>query len=300
MNNIGAGIKKQANNFGGLVKNSLNKNTILSKVVFVIFILIIFFIALRLGSWFVIWLLSPKNNPILVKGMIDARRSKTITQDPSIKESIPILRSTNKFQGMQFTWSTWLFIEDTNYTDSTNKLKHIFHKGSTQVNADGIYEPNNCPGLYLDTRPGRGSSGMKNNLVVLMSTFDNQIQNYKQTKDKIVIPNIPSNKWINVIIRLTNQNILDVYINGTLKKRNKLKSVPKQNYGDVHICYEKGFDGFLSELRYFNSAIGTNMIQTIVDKGPNLALLSDSEIYKAKPYYLSNQWYSNDVLTGYN
>ena len=298
--NIAQGVKKQANNFGGLVKSSFNSNSILSKVVFVIFILIVFFMALRLGSWLVIWLLSPKNNPILVKGMIDARRKMEITQDPAIKESIPILRSTNEFQGMQFTWSIWIFIEDTNYTNSTNKLKHIFHKGSINKNVDGIYQPNNAPGLYLDTRNAGNSRGMKNNLVVLMSTFDNEVQKYKQTKDKIIIPNIPSNKWINIIIRLSDQNILDVYINGTMKKRNKLKSVPKQNYGNVHICYDGGFDGYLSELRYFNSAIGTNMIQNIVDKGPNLALLTDSDIYKAKPYYLSNQWYSNDVLTGYN
>jgi len=300
-NNIAQGAKNQVNNLGGLVKSSFNNNSILSKVVFVICILICFFIALRLGSYLLIFLFSPKNDPILIKGMIDARRMKTISQDPSKDDSIPIVRSINKYQGMQFTWSTWLYIEDTNYINSTTKLKHIFHKGSTTINeSDGIFTPNNAPGLYLDTRAGRGSSGMKNNLVVIMSTFDNEIKSLDDTKEKIIIPNIPSNKWINVIIRVSNQNILDVYINGSMKKRYKFKSIPKQNYGDVHISMNGGFDGYLSELRYFNKSIGTNMIQNIVDKGPNLALLTDSNIYKAKPYYLSNQWYSNDILTGYS
>ena len=86
------------NNLGGLVKKWFNKNNnpILSKVIFVIFILIIFFIVLRIGSWFIIWLFSPKNNPILVKGMIDARRQIKVPQDPSQENSIPILSATNR------------------------------------------------------------------------------------------------------------------------------------------------------------------------------------------------------------
>ena len=99
-NNIAQGAKNQVNNLGGLVKSSFNNNSILSKVVFVICILICFFIALRLGSYLLIFLFSPKNDPILIKGMIDARRMKTISQDPSKDDSIPIVRSINKYQSL--------------------------------------------------------------------------------------------------------------------------------------------------------------------------------------------------------
>ena len=44
-----------------------------------------FFIALRLGSYILIWLFSPKNDPILIKGMADARTSITIVPIESSK-----------------------------------------------------------------------------------------------------------------------------------------------------------------------------------------------------------------------
>ena len=38
--------------------------------------------ALRIGSRVLTWLLSPSKNPILVNGLRDAQRQKTITQKP--------------------------------------------------------------------------------------------------------------------------------------------------------------------------------------------------------------------------
>ena len=75
-----------------------------------------------------------------------------------------------------------------------------------------------------------------------------------------------------------------------------LKGVAKQNYGDVYVSMNGGFSGYTSELRYFESALGTNRIQAIVDKGPNMKMDS-TDLTQSKPHYLSTRWYfagSND------
>ena len=46
--------------------------------------------------------------------------------------------------------------------------------------------------------------------------------------------------------------------------------VPKQNYGDVFVGLNGGFDGNVSNLWYYDYALGTAEIQRIVNSGPIL------------------------------
>jgi hypothetical protein len=106
----------------------------------------------------------------------------------------------------------------------------------------------------------------------------------------IVIDNMPINKWFNVVIRLTN-NDLDVYINGRLTKRKTYTDgVPNQNYDDVYICQNKGFNGYIADLKYYNSSIGTSEINSIVSSGPNTSI-NTSNLKNNMPPYLSGNWY---------
>lgn len=118
--------------------------------------------------------------------------------------------------------------------------------------------------------------------------------------DDVVIPEIPINKWVSVIIRLENNNILDVYINGRLLRRHTLRGIAKQNYGPTNVCLNGGFAGYLSELKYFNYAIGTAEIDWIVENGPNLK--GKGHDMNAKPYYLANSWFDDnlDPVYSYN
>ena len=185
--------------------------------------------------------------------------------------------------------SIWLYI---NELGDTTKHKHIFHKGSSNYknttiknfSTDGIAFPNNAPGLYITPN--------KNNLLVLMNTFDN-------IKEEVIIEDIPLNKWLNVIIRMSAQNQLDVYINGALVKRHILSGVPKQNYGNVYASMNGGFSGYTSELQYFNTAIGMNKIQSIVDAGPDMTM-KGAGLTESKPHYLSTRWYFSGVRDMYN
>jgi hypothetical protein len=60
-----------------------------------------------------------------------------------------------------------------------------------------------------------------------------------------------------------------------------------------------GFSGYTSELRYFNEAIGTNQIQTIVDNGPNMNMKS-TNMTDSKPRYLSLRWFFTGANDMYN
>lgn len=255
-------------------------NSLVAKFAFLVFVLIVFIILLRLGSSVLGYFYTPPDNPILLDGMIDATKMMIVPQNPGTKGAVSIIRSDNEKFGMEFTWSVWIYVQDTTFDDKT-KYKHIFHKGnqSQSPTEDGIYYPNNAPGLYIDRDT--------NNLVLKMNT-------YESIEETITVDNFPLNKWINIIIRLNKQNELDIYINGFLTKRHMLSGIAKQNYNDIYLSMNGGFYGYTSSLRYFNSAIGVNEIQNIITKGPNMKMNSE-DIVKSIPKYLSTRWFFDDV-----
>ena len=52
-----------------------------------------------------------------------------------------------------------------------------------------------------------------------------------------------------------------------------------------------GFNGNLSSLRYYNTALGTRAIQNIVSDGPNLTVLGSSGGAPSTMDYLSMRWF---------
>jgi hypothetical protein len=135
--------------------------------------------------------------------------------------------------------------------------------------------PNNAPGLYILPHT--------NSLAVIMNS-------YNEINEEIVIPNIPLNKWVNVIIRCQN-NKMNVYINGTITRSTELSGVPKQNYGDIYVSMNGGYDGFLSNLWYYNYALGTAQINQITNAGPNLKMVGSNGLSEKFSKYLSLRWY---------
>ena len=260
----------------------LESNSIVAKFAFLILVLIIFVVLLRVGTALLANAYAPKSNPILINGMVDAKQLIKIPQDPSIKGAIPIIRSQNENSGLVFTWSVWINIEDLQYRKG--EYKHIFHKGNADINQSktpiGMNYPNNAPGLYI--------APSTNDLIVVMNTFEN-------INEEVLIKDIPLNKWVNVIIRVDEQHRLDVYINGRLIRRHIMEGVPRQNYDDVYVSLNGGFSGYTSNLRYFNSAIGPAEIQSIVNSGPSLKMLSSNvAATKSGSQFLSLRWYLSD------
>jgi len=159
----------------------------------------------------------------------------------------------------------------------SGQYRHIFHKGNDGINStSGLNFPNNAPGMYI--------SPNSNELTIIMNTYDT-------INEEIVIPGIPINKWVNVILRCKN-TLLDVYINGTITKSVKLVGVPKQNYGDIYVAMNGGFDGYVSDLRYFSYSLGTSEISNLTKKGANTKMSSKNKSMVLKyPDYLSLRWY---------
>lgn len=270
-------------------KDFIDSSSIIAKFGFLLLIIIVFVSLLRIGTFILVWLLSPSKDPTLIKGLNNAKQLINIPQDPSLQNSIPVLRSVNEKKGMEFTWSIWMYIDDFN-NYKKEEYKHVFHKGNDNVIQEGDFKgkisPINAPGLYITPHV--------NNLEIVMNTFD-------EINDNIVIKDIPIHKWINVIIRLNHQQQLDVYINGVLTKRHKLNGVARQNYGNVYSSMNGGFSGYTSDLRYFDNAIGLGKINEIVRMGPNLKIYSSgtgNDITTSKPQYLATKWYFTEDTVG--
>jgi hypothetical protein len=261
-------------------KEFLESNSIVAKVAFLLMVLIVFILLMRLGIQIISYFMKPSSSPTVIPGMIDANHMKIIPQNPALSNAIPILRSVNQEDGIEFTWSVWTFIKN---LSPENRYKHIFHKGNDMAGQDlGMNFPNNAPGLYIAPNI--------NNMIVVMNTFET-------IKEEIIIEDIPMNKWINVIIRVENHN-LDVYINGVIVKRHELASVPKQNYGDVYVSANGGYNGYTSDLRYWNYALNIREIQSIVDKGPNLSM-SEKIMTESEPRYFSLRWFFQNPQMDY-
>ena len=275
-------------------KEFLNSNSIVAKFAFLILILIVFMLLISLGSLILTLVFSKTHNPILIDGMINSNQMMIIPQDPSKKGAKTILRSDNEREGLEFTWSVWVFIKDDTF--NSPGYKHVFHKGNNNITPGtynvttnpngGLNYPLNGPGLYIMPVQTDSARGNVAAFRIIMNSFDS-------IDNSIEIKNIPLNKWVCVIMRVTKQGQLDVYINAVLVKRLMLKSVPRQNYGDVYLSMNGGFSGNTSSLRYFESAIGTNQIQSIFSKGPNTNFLTGDmpSSVKGPNKYLSTRWY---------
>lgn len=260
----------------------LNSNSLVVKFAFLLLVIFGFVIILRFSISAMSYFFKPSDSPHLIDGMIDATQMIIFPQDPSSNGSVTIYRSNNADEGLEFSWSVWIFVE--NLQTNAGIYKHIFSKGNSDLNENGLIQPNNAPGLYIAPNT--------NTLVVMMNTFN-------IINEEILIPDIPINKWVNVIVRCQNTT-LDVYINGTIARSINLIGVPKQNYGDVYVAMNGGFGGYISNLWYFNYALGTSAIQNLVNSGPNTKMVGSNGVSDPTHDYLSLRWFFYGAGDAYN
>ena len=286
-NNVKSSITESINQFSDSAKagvgsssSFLSSNTVIAKIAFLILVLIVFMFLVNLGIILIGYFITPADDPYIIKGMIDGTNSKVVFQDPKSKDTIPIKRSNNQSSGIEFTWSFWIYLNDLG--NENNKYQHIFNKGDNNFDKiTSISTINNSPGVYL---------GPKNNsLRIIMDTV-----NATDTNNVIDIENIPIRKWVHVAIRIKN-TILDVYVNGVVSKRLVLINVPKQNFNDINLCQNGGFNGKLSNLRYYSRALNVFEINGVVLYGPNLNIADTSSLQNKNFDYLSRQWYSQQL-----
>jgi hypothetical protein len=229
------------------------------------------------------YFVQPSRTPYLVKGKVSGASSLTISQTPATNTDPIVFRSNNKKSGMELTWSVWLSIDS--LKTGGVKFNHIFSKGNDEYDTTtGIATVNNAPGVYLQNI---GDSAGSATLRVYMDTV-------KSNTVHVDISNIPMQKWFHMAIRIKN-NIMDIYINGSVAQRYIFTDVPKQNYNDVLVGKNDGFSGFLSNLLYYDRALNIYEINNIILAGPNVSELPTNVPSSNLGYYsyLSRSWYSN-------
>ncbi len=79
-----------------------------------------------------------------------------------------------------------------------------------------------------------------------------------------------------------------------------LKIQTRQNYGNVYVAMNGGFDGYISNLWYYNYALGTTEIQRIATNGPDTTMSGANGMNLKDSKYLSMRWFFNGSGGGYN
>ena len=245
--------------------NKVSKNKIVLQIVKIVVIAVIIFLIMFGIYKLVFYILNSKNNsPWIIKGTVNGKNSQVITQDPKNENSITLYRSDNQEGGAVFSYSFWFAIENMEY--KFGEWKHMLHKGNKTGN------PNRSPGVFIHEKD--------NTLRIYMNTFTKVFEH-------LDIENIPIKRWVHCVIVL-NGKYLDVYINGFLRKRKELEGIPKQNFGDLWLNMYGGFDGYLSNVRYYRKALTHSEIEYITKSGPSKESCSDSG---EKPPYLDDNWW---------
>ena len=276
----------------GTTTDFLNSNSIVAKFVFLLLIIILFLFCVNLGIRAINYFNSISTSQYVINGMIAGNNLIVSAQNPSMSPNSVIKRSNNQPFGLEATWTVWLFINDINSSKGTVSqnssngalsFSNIFNKGNNTYakggSTAGVATVNNAPGMYICDNT--------NTLRIYMDTVVSN-SNY------IDITNFPLKKWVNVALRIEN-TVMDVYINGTITSRKVCDAVPKQNYDDIQICANGGFNGNLSNLVYTNYALSVFQINNIVIAGPNLTQSTASGNILGYYSYISNMWYSEKI-----
>lgn len=265
-------------------KDFVQSNTLVSKVAFTLLVMFGFFILLKFSITFIPKIMKDSNSPHIFDGTVEGSHGFVVPQDPHYENSITINRSVNERNGIEFSWSIWLYLDDNSIASANNV--HIFHKGDSKLmqpdsTSSDQYHFIAAPGLYLKNN--------MNTLVVKMNSFG-------KDNNTIEVEGIPMNKWVNVVIRVKGKRV-DIYINGTIKRSYELDSVPKQNYGDIYVAQNPSGGASLagsklSDLWYFDHALNVYEIEKLVMKGPNKKLVTSSAMTDKSTSYLAFDWYN--------
>lgn len=114
--------------------------------------------------------------------------------------------------------------------------------------------------------------------------------------EKVVIDNIPLQKWVNIIMSLNNRT-MDVYINGKLVKSvafNNVINMSSFNNGDIILTPNGGYSGYIGHVRYYNEFITPQEAWDIYTSDVGGAL-SMGELTGNKDYGMSVTLYEDDV-----
>ena len=181
----------------------------------------------------------------------------------SFRSNKALPRSLDQKEGMSFSYTCWIKIDDFAYRYGEPKV--VFTKGSEDLKTM-------CPALLVDANT--------NSLLVKLDTFGGT--------ETIPVSNIPSKKWIHVALAV-DQDSVDVYINGNLYIHHSLSQVPKQNNSTVSTGVAGGFDGKLADLQYYSYLLSPAGVKTSMANAPQP---DPKDIGGPLPPYFDMTWWT--------
>jgi hypothetical protein len=269
------------------IKNNSSKVSVKSSKVFIVIGIILLVIVLGVAGYFLYnYFTNSKvfsKSKLLIPYIHDASIDKLFSNS-----SIP-----SSVSGNEYNINMWLYVNDYNYRRIYDKC--ILFKGSkTKIsNSDKLNGIADSQGnIYNQNKYGNPSiwlNGGENTLTVLTgldtliskNNCDQESGSSCEDKtgndyvDRCEVRNFPLQRWVNVNVSLRN-NVLDIFMDGTLKKSCILKGSPTTNAGDLHVFKEgtddqgPGFNGYISKLEYTNKALSTEEIMKRYSKGPTV------------------------------
>ena len=210
-------------------------------ILFIAFLIYIIYVAVKSAS------AANANSPVIVNDVIDAYVARPAFTLPQVT------------QGMNQTFSTWIYVKDWNY--KFGQYKNILCKGdpgaaytsvSSGINVSGVH----CPSLWLYP--------LTNSLKVVTST------SAPSSVESCDIQNIPLMAWVHIVYVLNNRTV-DIYINGKLERSCALQGIPTITNDPVYITSGSplaGFYGKMGKTQYFTTALLPNDVANIYQQGP--------------------------------
>jgi len=232
--------------------------------------------------------------------------TKIFYQDPTSSQAntVTLPLSDNQLTGIEFSYSTFLYISDSNSPDpTTDTWKSVFYKGYES----GPF-PLCGPGVFVSTSHGGNAAPT---LRVIMNTYDSWF-------NTIDVSQIPINKWFHLVLVLR-KNAMYVYVNGNLASKKTFSgTLPYQNYqplilfptsttitsdfttGSSETGAKKGIppgenfaisgpaNGYISNMVYFSYAISYSEIQGLLAAGPSSKF--DTSSLTQPPYLIDTWW----------
>ncbi len=175
-------------------------------------------------------------------------------------------------KGLEFTYSLWININSLEY-NKDKKIKPIFYKSKKETVVE-VSESDYAPGVFLlDT----------NTLRIAMQTGLEEAQKMEY----IDVTNIPLKKWFHLGLFIK-QESMDVYINGQMLQSKRFTALPSQNDGDLYITTDGGFDGMISNMKFYAYRISYDKLNKILKDGPKTG--NKCETSDLPPYFHHKWW----------
>ena len=220
-------------------KNSTTMGKVIFFVIFIVFIgflIYIIYVAIKASQE------ANANSPVIVNDVIDANIIRPAFTLPQVT------------QGMNHTFSTWIYVKDWNYR--FGQYKNILWKGNPS-DATKVH----CPSIWLYP--------LTNSLKVITST------SVTEKVESCDIQNIPLMTWVHIVYVLNNRSV-DIYLNGKLERSCALKGIPTISSDPVYITNgtynndisEGGYYGKIGKTQYFTKALLPNEVAGLYQQGP--------------------------------